>query len=236
MARLPRLVVEGQLHHVLQRSRDRRVVWHHAEDFLAALRALRQAAARHAVALHAYVLLPDHLHLVVTPANAAGFSRFLRAVLAPVTRRHHAQQGRAEALWEGRSRTVVVEEAQHGRELLRYVELNPVRAGLVTDPTEYPWTSLRHHVGLATEPGLTDPPGYWALGNTPFERQRAYLAWLEAPQDPAALLRLRGAVQGGWPLGSPAFIEALQAKAGRALRPKKPGRPKKSGIVDLSPN
>jgi putative transposase len=128
-------------------------------------------------------------------------------------------------MFEARYRSAVVEPARWLLPVMRYIELNPVRAQLADDPGEFRWSSHRHHVGRAVDPLITDHPVYWALGNTPFERQAAYLALFDHPPPVAEVADIRRVTQGGWLLGSVRGLAG--AVSTRPVAPRKPGRPRR---------
>lgn len=228
MARLPRLVLAGALHHVLQRGNNRQAVFVDDEDRRAYLDALREATRLHAVRVHAYVLMPDHVHLLVTPQAAEGLARAMqtlgRRYVAAFNRRH----GRTGTLWEGRFRTALAEAPAYFHPLLRYVEQHPVREGLCERAADHPWSSAAHHLGLRRDPLLSEHPAYWALGNTPFEREAAHREALEQALTASELAPLRRSVHGGWPLLTEAGHRALAGELQRPLRPRAAGRPLKA--------
>jgi putative transposase len=227
VARLPRLAIAGHPHHLIQRGNNRQPIVVDDTDRRLYLDILREASTLHRVALHAYVLMDDHAHLLATPYDAGALSDALqmlgRRYVGAFNRRH----GRSGTLWEGRYRSGVVESGPFFLACMRYIEQNPVRAGLVASAEQWLWSSARHHLGLARDPLLTDHPLYWALGNTPFEREGAYRALLEQKVAPDVATQLRDAALKGWVLGSDSFVAALAQKTGRPLRPRSRGRPKR---------
>lgn len=217
MARLARVRAAGYPHHVIQRGVERRAVFVDDDDRRRYLAWLGRLAREHAVAIHAYVLMDNHVHLLGTPVRDDGFSRLMQSLSRLYVRWFNDRYGRSGALWEGRFRASVIDADQYLLACSRYIELNPVRAGLVADPAEYPWSSYRHHVGLGVDLLVSDHLLVWSLGNTPFDRQAAYRALFERALPPAQLDSLRKSIQRGRPLGS------LTA----APRPR--GRPRKRG-------
>jgi putative transposase len=226
MARLSRLAVAGCVHHVVQRGLDRRPIFRDEADFRRMLADLEELCRQGALALHAYVLMPDHFHLLVTPPDAPALSRTMQTLGRRYVRAFNQRYGRAGTLWEGRFRSTVVEPERYLLDCMRYIEFNPVRAGLVDDAAAYPWSSLAHHLGLRLDPRITDHAGFWALGNTPFERQAAYARLCATPLDAAVLQRIRSDTHRGWPLGSAAFVEALARQTARRLTRNPVGRPR----------
>lgn len=230
MARLARLAVAGCVHHVVQRGLERRPIFRDETDFRRMLDDLGELCRGGALALHAYVLMPDHFHLLLTPSDAAALSRGMQALGRRYVRWFNARYARAGTLWEGRFRCTVIEPERYLVDCMRYVELNPARAGLVADASGYPWSSLGHHLGLRSDVLVTDHAQFWALGNTPFERQARYRQACAGPLDEAWVDKLRHATQRGWPVGSPAFIEALGRLTARRLARRPVGRPRRCPV------
>ena len=227
MARLSRLAIPGCLHHVVQRGVERRPVFRDPADFLRMQADLLELCRAESLAVHAYVLMPDHFHLLVTPSQADSLSRAMQALGRRYVRWFNHRHGRTGALWEGRFRSTVIEAERHLIDGMRYVELNPLRAALVADAATYPWSSLAHHLGLGVDPLVTDHPQFWSLGNTPFDRQAAYARLCAAPLDGNFLASVRSNTQRGWPVGTAAFIEALSRRTDRRLVRKPVGRPRR---------
>jgi putative transposase len=235
MARLSRLAVAGCVHHVVQRGIERRPVFRDAADFLRMQEDLVELSRSGGIAVHAYVLMPDHFHLLATPAQAEGLSRTMQALGRRYVRWFNHRHGRTGALWEGRFRSTVIEPERYLIDCMRYVELNPLRAAFVADAGAYPWSSLAHHLGLRVDPLVTDHPQFWSLGNTPFDRQAAYARLCAAPLDTAVLAGIRDNTHRGWPMGTDAFIEALSRRTERRLVRKPVGRPRRPGVPPPAP-
>lgn len=226
MARMPRLVIPGELHHLLQRGHNRQVIVHDAEDANAFLAALREASQLHDVKVHGYALMPTHLHLLVTPGREDSLARAMQTLGRRYVAHFNQRHGRSGTLWEGRFRTTLAEAAAYFEAFLIYVEQNPVRAGLVEQAADYPWSSAAHHMGRRRDALVAEHAAYWALGNTPFERELRLRQAFAAPQDPALLNTLRRHVHSGWPLLSASRAAALEAQCDRPLRPRPVGRPR----------
>lgn len=225
MARLPRLIIPSQPHHVIQRGNNDQVIFHDAEDYQAFLGWLRSAAKTYKVALHAYVLMPDHLHLLVTPSDEDGLGQMMQWIGRYYVPYFNQKYGRSGTLWHGRYKTSLIDAEQYFMPCARFIEFNPVRAGLVASAAEYPWSSYQHHVGIRVDGLITDHANYWALGNTPFQREAAYLALTEYPLTAAEVEEIGKAVLKGWPLGSEKFKTELQLRVKRQVLPAKRGRP-----------
>lgn len=226
MARLPRLTIPGLPHHLIQRGNDRQAIFGDDTDRQRYLATLRQVAADAGLAVHAYVLMPNHVHLLATPPVAGAIGRAVQALGRRYVRWFNDRHRRTGALFEGRYRSTVVDADHYLLACMRYIELNPVRAGMAAQPADFAWSSHRHHVGLTVDALITDHPVYWALGNTPFERQAAYVRLFEHGSTEAELALIRRSTHGGWLIGSAAAASRLctprRALAGRAGRPKRP--------------
>jgi len=190
---------------------------------------LRALAREHGLAVHAYVLMPDHFHLLLTPREAGALSRAMQALGRRYVRAFNQRHARTGTLWEGRFRSTILDPTTCLLDLMRYVEGNPARAGLVQDAADYPWSSLAHHLGRRTDPLVSDHAVFWALGNTPFERQAAYQRLCAVPLDAAVLARIGAATQYGWPLGGADFLAQLGQQTPRRLVRRPAGRPRRAG-------
>ncbi|MBC7858360.1 MAG: transposase [Burkholderiaceae bacterium] len=228
MARLPRLILPAQPHHVIQRGNNDQPVFQDAADYDAFLGWLRAGARQFKVALHAYALLPERLHLLVSPPDELALGQMMQWIGRHYVPYFNRKYQRSGSLWQGRYKTSVLDPDDFFLLCSRYVELAPVRAGLAEAPLDYFWSSYGHHAGLRADPAITDHPLYWALGNTPFEREAAYLALAEQGLSGAELATLERAVQKGWPLASEHFKRDLQLRLKRQVLPAKRGRPFKT--------
>ena len=143
MARHPRLDLPGIPQHVVQRGNDRQACFAAPIDCGQYLQELREAAAKHGCAIHAYVLMTNHVHLLATPAEAGAMSRMMQAVGRRYVGSFNARYRRTGTLWEGRFKAALVGPSAYALACYRYIELNPVRASMVADPADYPWTSYQ---------------------------------------------------------------------------------------------
>lgn len=227
MARLPRLVVPHQLHHIIQIGNDRQAIFRDADDYAAFLRWLREAAKQFKVAIHTYVLMPDHLHLLASPTDSVGLGRMMQWIGRHYVPYFNSKYRRTGTLWQGRYKTTVIEAAPYFLACSRYIELNPVRVGLAASVADHPWSSYAHHAGIRPDPLITDHPIYWALGNTPFDREAAYRALMDQGLAQRDIEALTQATLKGWPLGSDGFKALLAKQANRRVNPAKRGRPQK---------
>lgn len=227
MARLPRLVVPRQPHHVIQSGSGDQAIFSDPEDYTAFLGWLKEASRQFGVAIHAYVLMPTHVRLLATPSDATGLSRMMQWVGRYYVPYFNARYQRNGTLWQGRYKATVLEPVRYLLVCSRYIELAPLRTGLVADATNYRWSSIAHHVGSELNPLITDHPLFWALGNTPFDRELAYRAWIDQGTGRDELALLDEATGKGWPLGSDRFIDDLGRQLARRVTPARRGRPSK---------
>lgn len=233
MARLPRLAIPGHLHLVAQRTHAGEATLRDEQDLASCRRHLVDAARQHGVSLHAYALVPTQVLLLATPAAASSLSRMWQALGRSFGAEYNRRYGRHGMLWEGRFRTAVIEAETHWLDGLRHVESMPVKAGVCTSAAAYEWSSAPHHTGLRVDGGITEHPGYWSLGNTPFEREARYRDLLEQTLPAALERRLNDAVAKGWALGGAGFIAAVETLTGRRVVPLQRGRPAKKTVPKI---
>jgi putative transposase len=229
MARQPRLTAPGFPHHVVQRGNNRQEVFRDAADCERYLELLTELSASMTTPVHAYVLMPNHVHLLLTPTESHSLGRLMQALGRRYVMWFNRRHTRTGTLWEGRYRACVIESERYLFACSRYIEMNPVRAGLVADPAEYRWSSYTHHVGLRPEPIIVEHPLIWSLGNTPFERQAAYRRLFDSVSAEDDTATFRASIQGGWVIGRPDFARAVQEQTSRRALPRRAGRPAKLG-------
>jgi putative transposase len=229
MARLARLAVGGLPHLIVQRSTVRSVL-DDDEEGVRLLEVLRDAAAEHDVAMHGYALLPHAIWLLATPAEARGIGRTMQSIGRRYVRWLNDRRGERGSLCSGRYRAALLQPDAELLPALRYVEMQPVVTGVTTSPEEYRWSSCRHHVGLAADTALRMDAAYWALGNTPFERQATYREFLHAGVAADSVVRFERALAGGWVLGAPEFLRQIAAVCPRRPQRSRPGRPRRTAV------
>jgi putative transposase len=225
MARLPRLTLPGLPHHVIQRGNNRQAIFIDRADHERLLGLLAEAAPRFGVALHAYVLMDNHFHLLATPDTTTGLPQFMQSVGRSYVRYFNDRHGRSGTLWEGRYRSTLIQTDRYLLTCMAYIDLNPVRAGLVSDARDFPWSSHGHYAGLRHDKLLTPHPLYWELGNTPFAREAAYVELVRGGVRAADQGTLTEATLRGWAAGDADFLASLQKATERRVAKGKPGRP-----------
>lgn len=229
MARAARFVRTSSPHLVVQWGHNRQPIVADDADRRAWHNTLVSCLSGHAVRLHAWALCDDHFVLMVTPQEAPALGRFMqdlgRSYVAAFNRRH----GRSGTLWDGRFQACVVQGGDHELDALRYVEsasrvtADPAEAG----PSVWAWSSCAHHLGQAADPSISDPPAYWALGNTPFEREAAYRVWLDQPLGATRVADIEACLRRGRPWGDAVFLQQLERESGRTLSARPRGRPRR---------
>lgn len=171
--------------------------------------------------------MPNHLHLLATPQDDTGLSRMMQWVGRHYVPYFNKKYQRTGTLWEGRYRATVIDSERYFLVCSRYIELNPVRAGLVSDPMQYQWSSLAHHIGVRSDPLVNDHMLYWALGNTPFDRELAYRNLIDLGLAADEANKITQATIKGWALGSDQFKATIGKLTVRRVTPAKRGRPAK---------
>jgi putative transposase len=231
MARLPRLTVPGFPHHIIQRGNNRQPIFGIRADYEFLLGLLDEHSRQSGVAIHAYVLMSNHFHLLATPDSPNGVPEMMQSIGRRYVRYFNRAQSRTGTLWEGRYRSTLIQAERYLLACMVYIDLNPVRAGLADSAADYPWSSYSHYVGERTDRLITPHPIYWELGNTPFAREAAYAAMVAAGIGPDQERALSTAANRGWALGEPDYIAELQRRTDRRISKGRPGRPVKKAIL-----
>src|SRR5262249_23791234 len=199
MPRLPRPIADGLVYHALNRGNNRGVVFAEAADFAAFLQALRQTQRRYPFRLYGYGLMGNHFHLVLQPEDSQSISRILQSLSVAHPCRYHRPPAYSGHVWQGRFQSPVIQQDEHLLTVLRYVEANPLRAGLVADAADYPWSSSRAH-GLGRADDLLSAAPVWAtLGPSEAARQACWRRWVHTPLTERELAAVRRAVVSGRP-------------------------------------
>ena len=229
MARLPRFFVPGEVLHVIQRGNNRDPVFGAEPDYLFYLDCLERAAAEHSLAIHAYVLMTNHVHLLATPAHEDSLPKTLQSVGRRYVQYFNYSYRRTGTLWEGRYRSTLIHSERYLLTTMRYIELNPVRAGMVEHPAACPWSSYRGNALGAPDSLLTPHELYRRLGRSVEERQSGYRKLFRAQLSRSDIEAIREATNKAWALGNDRFRARIEALAGRRAAPLPKGRPTKDG-------
>ena len=225
MARLGRYFLPDQPLHVIQRGIDRRAVFFRPDDYARYRAWLIEAADEYGCAVHAYVLMTNHVHLLVTPSDAESLPRTMQSLGRRYVRYINGTHRRTGTMWEGRYRAAPIDSDAYFLDCCRYIELNPVRARSVAHPRDYKWSSYRAHIGGEKDPLVSDHPLYRALGRSAAERQKAYREMFRAKLSAEFIEALRAATNGGWALGPERFKRKIAKLAGRRATKLPLGRP-----------
>lgn len=234
MARLPRYVLPGQPQHIIQRGNNRQAIFTRDEDFQFFRDALVLAAEQHGLAVHAYVWMTNHIHLLATPENERSISQVFQSVGRKYVQYFNHTYGRSGTLWEGRYRATVVDSEAYLMKLMRYIELNPVRAGMVAHPRDYAWSSYSRNADAkvgANGDWVKPHDVYLKLARDSHERLSAYRGLFSTAIDSADLARIRDCTHKGWALGGEVFKAEIEQRTKRQAGSKGVGRPR---IPDIS--
>jgi putative transposase len=223
MPRQARFIVPEVALHVRQRGNNRQACFHNEGDRLVYLANLRELCAKTRCALHAYCLMTNHVHLLLTPPDAASCANLMRDLgqrYVQYFNRHHERTG---TLWEGRYRSCLVDSARYVLGCYRYIEMNPVRAGMVASPCAYRWSSHAANSGLVPSAMVVPHAEYLGLATDDVVRHAAYQGIFDAGEDATFLAAIRDATDGGYALLGE-DMKAKLAASGRRLERGKPGR------------
>lgn len=227
MPRRPRLIVAGIPLHITQRGVNRAATFIDRKDYRLYRELLAQVASTRDITVHAYVLMSNHVHLLISLARARDLAPAMRLLNQRYVRafnRHHRRTG---ALWEGRFRSCLVDTERYLLMLYRYIELNPVRAAMVDTPERYPWSSAQANLGIIADSCVTPHPVYLALGTDAAGRAKAYGEWLHCAVADKDLAAIRTHIQQQRALGSPRFQAMVAKTLDRPVAVRPRGRPRK---------
>jgi len=214
--------------HIVQRGQSREPVFFEADDYHAYRRWMTESAIRYECAIHAYVLMTNHIHILATPKGKHGISQMMQYIGRRYVPYINHTYGTSGSIWEGRFKASLIHDEQYLLTCLRYIEMNPVRAAMVKNPGQYRWSSYRANAQNKKDDTITPHQLYNRLGRTISDRKEAYRALFKTHLDEEDLTEIRDALQTGTPLGNELFKEKiekkLKSKVGQAGR----GRPKRA--------
>ena len=230
MARLSRYVIPGQPQHIIQRGNNRQLIFAADADYQFFRDALIEAAHKYGLAIHAYVWMTNHIHLLATPEKDDSISKVFQSIGRRYVQYFNHTYRRSGTLWEGRYRATVVDSERYLLSLMRYIEMNPVRAGMVAQPSDYPWSSYAFNALGQRDPNsnwLAAHSEYLRLGQSADAREAAYRALFSAAIVGEDLAAIRESVHKGWALGDERFQAQIEALTRRRAASKGVGRPRK---------
>lgn len=225
MARLPRISPVDVPVHIIQRGNNRQLCFAAEEDHVAFTGWLGQYSKKYSVDIHAWVMMSNHVHILCTPRKAGSLSQMMQSVGRQYVRYFNSAYQRSGTLWEGRYKSCLVQEDRYLLEVYRYIELNPVRAEMVKDPSDYRWSSYHTNANGYASKLCTPHPEYLALGDDPIERKSNYCKLLRHLVDEKLLTEIRENMNKGLALGNDRFKDEIEALNGRRVKAKKRGRP-----------
>jgi putative transposase len=225
MPRRARLRIADAPLHIIQRGNNRGACFFADHDYGCYLQHLGELAGRHACAIHAYVLMTNHVHLLLTPRGPDGASLLMKHLGQRYVQYVNRVYERSGTLWEGRFRSSIVQAETHLLRCQRYIELNPVRAGMVDSPDAYRWSSFAANALGHRDPLLTPHSLFLALGTREASRRAAYLELFRSELEPRELEEIRASANAGYALGNERFRKEIEIALGRRAGPGKPGRP-----------
>ncbi len=227
MPRRSRLIMPGIPLHIIQRGNNRQACFFADEDYLIYLDWLQEYAQRGNCAIHAFVLMTNHVHLLLTPSYFHSAGDLMKRLGQRYVQYVNRTYKRSGTLWEGRFRSSIVQQEEYLFSCQRYIEMNPVRAEMVKHPGEYRWSSYRVNGQGEHSELITPHVLYQTLGKSDNEREMAYRELFRNELEPGKIDTIRRATNGNFALGNNRFFEELSRNLGRRVTPGKAGRPRK---------
>ena len=228
MARLARFFIKDQPQHIIQRGNNKQDIFASEDDYRFYLECLSEAAERYQLKIHAYVLMTNHVHLLASPREEQSISKTLQSLGRRYVQYFNNSYDRTGTLWEGRYKATLIDSDGYLLTCMRYIELNPVRAKMVKQPKNYPWSSYHYNANGKVDPIITPHRLYLSLGKDGIARQQAYRALLKEKLSQIELESIREATNKAWVLGSDKFKQKVEKLSDRRPSPKPRGRPKSS--------
>lgn len=226
MPRRARLALPNVPLHIIQRGNNRQACFFADEDYRVYLQWFGEYATRTGCRIHAYVLMTNHVHLLISTERSESVGALLKALGQRYVQYINRSYRRSGTLWEGRFRSCLTQEETYLLSCQRYIELNPVRAGMVQHPADYRWSSYRANAQGEADALLSPHPLYEALGQDAPGRQAAYRELFCHELDPGLVDEIRDATNGNYALGNERFAKEVAESLGRRAVPGKPGRPR----------
>ena len=234
MARLPRFVIAGQPQHIILRGNNRDAIFGSDADYLFLLEKLQAACEKHDVQLHAYVLMTNHLHFLMTPGQDNSLSKAMQMLGRYYVQYFNFTHRRTGTLFEGRYKASLIDSETYLLSCMRYIELNPVRAAMVGHPSEYPWSSYRHNaLGEANEL-IVAHNLYQRLGRNAEQRQAAYRQLFKSHLSELLLAQIRESTNKSWVLGTEQFKRSIESQVTRRVAPAARGGDRKSELFRIN--
>ena len=219
MPRQPRINLPDVAQHVIQRGNNKEPCFFNADDYAMYLSKMEEYSKKYDVAIHAYILMPNHVHLLLTPKVENAISKFMQALGRYYVQYINRTYGRSGTLWEGRYRATVVGSDAYFLQVSRYIELNPVRAKKVLKPSDYPWSSYQHNAMSNHSDLITAHSSYLSLGKNNLDRKFTYCHFVNRTMPLSLVTRIRDFTNKSWAIGDDAFIDQIEQQLSRRLSP-----------------
>lgn len=230
MPRKPRMFVANIPCHVIQRGNNRNVCFYSKHDYQFYLKCLNESCERYKVSLHAYVLMTNHVHLLLSPSDKTGVSKVMQSIGRRYVQYINKKLDRSGTLFEGRYKASLIEAESYFIACMRYIELNPVRANMVSLPKDYLWSSHHSNIGSKPRKGLTAHPVFQSLGDNPDKAFITYASLFRSEQEDYVVQKLRDYAHVSMPLGSEDFKHEIETALDRKIGYLKIGRPRKNKV------
>jgi len=228
MPRQPRYFLPGIPQHVIQRGVDRQPTFFESDDYPLYLQTLADGARKYDCQIHSYVMMTNHTHLLLTPGSERALPLLMQAIGRNYVQTINRKYERTGTLWEGRYKASLVQNDLYFLTCQRYIELNPVRAGMTNSPADYPYSSYAHNALGKFDPVITPQPVYLSLGDGPRERQDAYKKLFTDQLSVELIQQIRRTTNSCLVLGDDGFMDRIEFMLGHSVRHGKKGRPPKS--------
>jgi putative transposase len=228
MARLARLFLQGCAQHIIQYAAPNTTLFHESRDYEFFLVILQEISDELSIKIHAYTLLKDHLHILLSAPSSEATSKLMQSLGRRYVQFYNRKYHRTGTLWRGRYRATSIENERFFLSCSRYIDLNAVRTGLVEHPAHYPWSSYNGNTGTNTDLLLTHHEEYSRLGNTEYTRHSAYKEYVAQGLTKDEFKAITTTTKKGWVLASEQFIESHEHLANRRMTQAKRGRPRKN--------
>ena len=228
MPRKPRFYLPNVPVHVVQRGHSREPIFFETQDYVTYLYWIKDSAAKYDIAVHAFVLMTNHVHLLLTPKETTSISLFMQYIGRRYVPYINYKYGKSGSLWEGRYKASLVQDDKYLLRVMKYIELNPVRACMVELPGEYRWSSFYHNSGVKQINFISEHELYLSLGRDEVARQNVYMETFQFDLSERDLDRIRTTWQTGTPLGNEFFREKIEKQLNLKVGQTRRGRPWKT--------
>ncbi len=235
MPRQARIILRNTPHHIVQRGHNRQAVFIEAADYRYYIKTLKEWKGELSIKVYGYCLMTNHVHLIIDPCDdETNLGKLMKRLAGRQTRHVNYMEKRTGSLWEGRYKSSPIETDTYLLACNRYVELNPVNAGMVKQAEDYAWSSYRQKVGIEREVWIDYDPTYLGLSEDNMERMRRYEKYIHQDIPEKEKQMIGGSLQRGQLTGTHRFIEEVEQRLGVRIEHRLPGRPKKSKRGELN--